>query len=459
MKKSKLYTLISILVAVLIIIVVIALLLFTSVFTTRCEKETTEEGKISVAEETRDGKEVVEEIRETSEDETEAEGKEEAEEGKEEETTEEAAVEEVEEETAEEETAEETEEAIAPTISLEIYSGPTFSPADSVCYYRVKAKVTGTPAPAINFSRDDSGGAWGSNICQVNLHDSAETYILTATATNSEGVAEDSITLSWGCEEENSPPQVTDIILSEEDIYIRTEYEVTAVAADPDGDSLTYQWSAEDGTLSNSGTNPTKWKTPSSEGYYDLTVIVNDGRGGIDNFTKDIHVEMRVLHMPISKEIHPSDIGYIVYPSGVNTTELIIGDSISNTNVQGFFSFDVSPFRGKTILDAKLRSNTYIFYPDPSFKGNIIIIYKDYLPLGADDYVDYSLLSPYVFNNTKNPLEISDSRLVERLQQKVDTGGKLQFAIFYAKNASDGDHTIDGRQYSKESITLTVLCD
>lgn len=442
MGKNKLYILIAVMSSVF--------LFSTAALCNQCAAEAPDGEEIDVGKEQSEGvldKETEEEAAAEEDESMEAATEEVAEEAEEEE------------EAVDESEAEETEEEIediAPAISIEIYEGPT--PADGICYYRVKATVTGNPAPTVSWSRDDSHGTWGTKKAQVNLYSPDETCTLTATATNSEGTAEDSITLSWGCEEENSPPQVTDIILSGEDIYIRTEYEVTAVTTDPDGDSLTYQWSAEDGTLSSSSTNPTKWETPLNEGYYDLTVTVNDGRGGIDTFIKEIHVERPLLHMPVSEEIHPSDIGYIVYPSGVNTTELIIGDSISNTNVQGFFSFDASPFEGKTILDAKLRLNTYKFYPDPSFKGNIIIIYKDYLPLGAGDYIGpSSLVSPYVFDNNKNPLEISDSRLVEKLQQKVDAGGKLQFAIFYANDASDGDNTIDGRQYSKVSITLTVL--
>lgn len=98
----------------------------------------------------------------------------------------------------EEENAEEEEaEGTAPTIALEIYEGPT--PADGLCFYRVKATVTGSPSPAVTWSRDDSGGAWGSRKAQVNLGGPAETYTLTATATNSKGTATASITLDWGC--------------------------------------------------------------------------------------------------------------------------------------------------------------------------------------------------------------------------------------------------------------------
>lgn len=83
----------------------------------------------------------------------------------------------------------------APTISLAIYEGPTFE--GNMCYYRVEATVTGSPNPAVSFSKDDGGGAWGSNKVQINLNYPGDTYTLEATATNSEGSAADSITLSW----------------------------------------------------------------------------------------------------------------------------------------------------------------------------------------------------------------------------------------------------------------------
>jgi len=125
-----------------------------------------------------------------------------------------------EEEEAEAEEAEEAEEeeeeevaGVAPTIALEIYEGPT--PADGLCYYRVKATVTGTPAPTVTWSKDDSHGAWGTKKAQVNLSSPSETYTLTATATNSVGSATDSITLRWGCPvpEEEEEEEVQEVIL------------------------------------------------------------------------------------------------------------------------------------------------------------------------------------------------------------------------------------------------------
>ena len=89
---------------------------------------------------------------------------------------------------------------IAPTVKLEIYEGPGYSAGDSICYYRVKAVVTGNPTPLISFSKDDSNGAWGSFITQINLTKGMPSYELTAIAKNSTGQSSDSLILNWDCE-------------------------------------------------------------------------------------------------------------------------------------------------------------------------------------------------------------------------------------------------------------------
>jgi len=83
-----------------------------------------------------------------------------------------------------------------PTIDLQVYEGPVYSPEDDVMYYRVEAKITGNPSPRVSFSKDDSNGAWGPLKVQVNLKE-GEAYNLTATASNSEGQKTDEIMLGW----------------------------------------------------------------------------------------------------------------------------------------------------------------------------------------------------------------------------------------------------------------------
>lgn len=54
--------------------------------------------------------------------------------------------------------------------------------------------------------------------------------------------------------------------------------EVTCNATDRDGDPLSYNWSAEGGQIS--GTGPqVVWTAPQEVGMYDVTVVVDDGRG------------------------------------------------------------------------------------------------------------------------------------------------------------------------------------
>jgi peptidoglycan-associated lipoprotein len=55
---------------------------------------------------------------------------------------------------------------------------------------------------------------------------------------------------------------------------------LSSPATDPDGDTITYTWSAPAGTFSNQNGLNTVWTAPNQEGNYPLTVTANDGRGG-----------------------------------------------------------------------------------------------------------------------------------------------------------------------------------
>ena len=80
---------------------------------------------------------------------------------------------------------------------------------------------------------------------------------------------------------------------------------VTADASDPDGDSLTYRWSAPTGSLTNPTARQTPWTAPMQEGPVQVRVQVSDGKGG----TADATVTIQVIR-PAVKEIVFEDVHF-----------------------------------------------------------------------------------------------------------------------------------------------------
>jgi outer membrane protein OmpA-like peptidoglycan-associated protein len=65
---------------------------------------------------------------------------------------------------------------------------------------------------------------------------------------------------------------------------------VTADAQDPDGDTLTYRWSAPAGRFANQGDRQTVWTAPMQEGPVPATVTVDDGKSGTASDSVTIQV-------------------------------------------------------------------------------------------------------------------------------------------------------------------------
>ena len=65
---------------------------------------------------------------------------------------------------------------------------------------------------------------------------------------------------------------------------------VTGDAQDPDGDTLTYRWSAPTGRFANAGDRQTVWTAPMEEGAVPATIVVDDGKGGTASDSVTIQV-------------------------------------------------------------------------------------------------------------------------------------------------------------------------
>ena len=79
---------------------------------------------------------------------------------------------------------------------------------------------------------------------------------------------------------------------------------MTANAQDPDGDVLTYRWTAPTGTLANPAERQTLWTAPQQEGTVPVTVTVNDGKGGTASATVNINVIRTPAKVYTFEDVH-----------------------------------------------------------------------------------------------------------------------------------------------------------
>jgi len=351
---------------------------------------------------------------------------------------------------------EEEEEKTAPTIKLEIYQNATLE--GSVCYWRIRAVVTGDPTPEIEWNKDDSLGSLGDKIAQVNLNDPSETFTLIATVTNSEGTATDSIDLSWEC---NSKPQIKGISLSEDVLYVGEQYEVFVDVSDADNDVLSFSWSVTGGSIVDSTANPIKWNTPDAPDDYQVSVVVNDGHGNTAESSAAVYVgEVTAEHNPenitIPKEAGEG--GYIEFEGGTHIgSDIYAGDSDNNKPCSGFISFDISGLGGSIVESASLTFSSASVFGDPlEFlkKLNINVLEWGAEPIAQSDFeLDGFLIASYDSPN----ITCNSSGLKEKLQEAINGGkSRFQIRIHFSGLYTDDDDQADGWKYSQANVVLNT---
>jgi outer membrane protein OmpA-like peptidoglycan-associated protein len=120
------------------------------------------------------------------------------------------------------------------------------------------------------------------------------TYTLTCTV--SDGEASTSANSTGTVRERvipNRPPTI-DCLTTTMDVASGGTIELRARAADPDGDKLTYSWSATGGTVTGSGETATFNASGVKAGSYAVTVTVDDGRGGKASCSMTVNVSERL---------------------------------------------------------------------------------------------------------------------------------------------------------------------
>jgi len=103
-----------------------------------------------------------------------------------------------------------------------------------------------------------------------------------------------------GCAPANQPPVISSFTADEEQVSPSGNCLVRCVVSDPDGDELSYIWSADGGNISGDGAIVT-WVAPEEVGAYTITVKVTDGRGG--EATAQLTIDVVVNHPPVIESL------------------------------------------------------------------------------------------------------------------------------------------------------------
>jgi len=114
---------------------------------------------------------------------------------------------------------------------------------------------------------------------------------------------------------------------------------VTADAQDPEGDPLTYNWTAPTGTFANPADRQTQWTAPDQEGPVPVTVTVDDGRGGTASDTVTIQVVEPAVRELVFEDVHFDFDRYTLRPEATRLLDEVVTalqeDATLNLELEG----------------------------------------------------------------------------------------------------------------------------
>jgi outer membrane protein OmpA-like peptidoglycan-associated protein len=99
---------------------------------------------------------------------------------------------------------------------------------------------------------------------------------------------------------------------------------VAADAQDPDGDALSYRWSAPAGTFTTGTARQTPWTAPMQDGPVQVTVTVDDGKGGTASDAVTIQVIKPAVKEVVFEDVHFDFDRYSLRPEATRLLDEVV---------------------------------------------------------------------------------------------------------------------------------------
>jgi hypothetical protein len=202
----------------------------------------------------------------------------------------------------------------------------------------------------------------------------------------------------------NYPPRIKSLAASHDTIIFNNITELFCTATDIDGDSLSFQWSSEHGTIFGSSSQVT-WKATDTVGFYSIICRVTDSKSASVSDTVNILVVAGINHNPSINRIH-------VRPRKMNlnssTTVTCTATDIDGDTLTYSWSSNAGTITG---------TGQTIYWQSPLAEGNYWLLCtvndgyggmtKDSISIEVRDFSKYAkgnLLAYYPFNGNANDL-------------------------------------------------------
>lgn len=190
------------------------------------------------------------------------------------------------------------------------------------------------------------------------------TYTITAVASDGKGgTAQQSIDLGVSA---NQAPTLESLTAKPPTLGLSASSTISCIANDPDGDVITYNWSADEGNITGVGDTIT-YVAPQKEGVFNVIVKLTDGKGG--ETIGSVPVTVAGATKTVTIDYIQQETGTVASNGDRDNSKMMAGDDGDNIGYRAFFSFNIFSLNNTEIKNAKILFTTRRITGDPFIRA------------------------------------------------------------------------------------------